>query len=145
MILWNDKDGGEQSRVWCWGFEFKRLFSVLLLKFDEGSREAFHTHAFNSVSLVLRGALHEVQMLAPPANDDGTTTAHKCVTLMHCIPHTPSWRPVFTYRDTFHMVEGRARATWVLTLRGPWADNWREFLPEGARHIRLTHGRRELR
>lgn len=136
MLLWNDKDGGPESRVWCWGFEFKRYFSVLLLKFGEGSREAFHTHAFNSVSLVLCGALHEVQMLG---SGDPTQT--------HCfrhVAHKPSLRLVYTYRDTFHMVEGRAPATWVLTLRGPWVDNWREFIQEGARHIRLTHGRQEL-
>jgi hypothetical protein len=137
MVLWNDKDGGPDSRVWCWGFEFKRLFSVLLLKFGEGSREAFHTHAFNSVSLVLRGALHEVQM-------DEVTTELGPTQLTRHIRHAPSWRPVFTYRDTFHMVEGRAPATWVLTLRGPWVNNWREFITEGARHIRLTHGRKEL-
>jgi len=137
VILWNDKDGGPESRVWCWGLEFKRAFSVLLLKFGEGSREAFHTHAFNSVSLVLRGALHEVQMLPEEERRTGHVTRH--------VRHKPSLRLVRTYRDTFHMVEGRAPATWVLTLRGPWIDNWREFIPEGARHIRLTHGRKELR
>lgn len=136
MILWNDKDGGPQSLVWCWGVEFKKSFSVLLLRFGEGSREAFHTHAFNSVSIVLRGRLREIQLLGAGVMDKHSTCRH--------VEHKPSLRPVFTYRDTFHMVEGRAGATWVLTLRGPWVDNWREFLPKGARHIRLTHGRKEL-
>ena len=48
------KDGGPESTVWgFWLIEIKKLFSVALLCFENGSREAFHTHAFNSVSWVL--------------------------------------------------------------------------------------------
>jgi hypothetical protein len=42
------------------------------------------------------------------------------------------------------MVQGQEVATWVLTFRGRWSPKWREYIPAGARHIRLTHGRTEL-
>lgn len=132
MLLWNAKDGGPESRVWCWGFELKRLCSVLLLKFDGNSRDAFHSHAFNSRSWVLRGELHEHQL------DTSGLTVRR-----HTTFHLPSWRWITTLRSTFHMVDS-VGVTWVLTLRGPWANDWREYLPAGSRHIRLSHGRKVL-
>ena len=56
-ILWGDKDGGSESRVWVWGLESKLFGSILLMCFRKGSREAYHTHAFNAISWVLRGWL----------------------------------------------------------------------------------------
>lgn len=35
--------------------ESKTYGSIVLLNFKEGNREAFHTHAFNSISWVLLG------------------------------------------------------------------------------------------
>lgn len=131
-LLWNAKDGGEESRVWCWGVESKRFGSVLLLKFARGSREALHTHAFNSLSWVLRGSLLETHK-ALFGDGFGLIEIHH-----------PSFHPVVTRRTTFHMVDGVFPANWVITLRGPWVDEWREFLPKLGRFIRLTHGRKEL-
>lgn len=54
------KDGGPESTVTgYWLAEIKSLFSVVLLRFDGKSREAFHTHAFNSWSWVIKGSLTE--------------------------------------------------------------------------------------
>lgn len=126
MILWNDKDGGPESRVWCWGLEVKRAFSVLVLRFDEGSREAFHTHAFNSMSWVLSGMLSEDHYHGDREQ------------------HWPRLLPVVTLRSTYHKVSGLAPRTWVITIRGPWSDTWREFHPPTDTSIKLTHGRKEL-
>jgi hypothetical protein len=125
-LLWNDKDGGPDSKVWCWGIESKRFGSVLFLKFGAGSREAWHSHAFNAISWVLSGAgLKEIELgLSRPR-----------VTLYH-----PSITPVHTYRETFHQVHGLSEATWVLSFRGPWMDEWREHNEHGAQT--LTHGRK---
>lgn len=126
-ILRGEKDGGKESRVRCWGVESKRFGSVLLLKFEEGSREAFHTHAFNSLSWVLAGGLLESNMIGEPRT------------------YPASFVPVVTRRTTFHKVTGLKPANWVLTFRGPWVDVWREFLPRVGRFIRLTHGRKEIK
>ncbi len=58
-ILWGSKDGGPESNVRMWGIESKHFGSVLLLSFAEGSREAFHAHAFSAVSWLLSGCLIE--------------------------------------------------------------------------------------
>ncbi len=118
------KDGGPESRVNGLFFvEYKRLCSVVLLHFLDGSREAYHSHAFNAISWVLRGKLVEQSL-------DGTVTEF-----------TPSLRPIFTPRDMFHKVTSTADS-WVITFRGPWADKWKEFLPGLNRFLTLTHGRK---
>lgn len=122
-FLFCGKDGGPDSTVWgVWLFELKRLGSVALLCFEHGSRDAFHSHAFDSVSWVLRGKLAEIQL------EGGITR------------YTPSFRPILTRRATFHKVHSIGR-TWVLTFRGPWAKTWQEYLPSG-RFVTLSDGRR---
>lgn len=120
------KDGGPYSTVWgFWLIEIKALFSIVLLCFENGSREAFHEHAFNCVSWVLGGELWERHF-------DGRV-----------VIYVPSFRPVITRRSTFHKVTSHGR-TWVISFRGPWANTWREYLPNERRTATLTHGRREV-
>jgi hypothetical protein len=122
-----DKDGGPQSTVWGhWLFEIKSLASVVLLKFEDGSRDAYHTHAFNSVSWILKGRLTEHHLESGSLED-----------------HLPSWRPVITRRETFHKVVSEGN-TWVLSLRGPWAKTWVEWSGRDGRYTELTHGRVEI-
>ena len=121
------KDGGPYSTVLgYWLVELKRLFSIVLLRFDGASREAFHNHAFNSVSWVLKGRLIEEHL-------DGRIEVHK-----------PGLRPVVTRRSTFHKVSSDDR-TWVLNFRGPWAREWKEFIPGTGETVTLGHGRQVLR
>mgnify|MGYP001575993171 CR=1 FL=1 len=55
-LFYYGKDGGPESHVWgFWLIEAKSLFSIVLLRFENGTREAYHSHAFNSLSWVLRG------------------------------------------------------------------------------------------
>ena len=124
-LLWNDKDGGAESRVWCYGLEIKWLFSVLLLRFEEGSREAFHSHAFNAISWVLSGELWE------RLNTWG---------LPRWTIYRPSRKPIRTPRECTHQVRGVAPRSWVLTLRGPWVSTWRDISAAG--DLMLTHGRK---
>jgi hypothetical protein len=120
------KDGGPESTVTgYWLIEAKKLFSIALLKFEDGSRDSYHTHAFNSVSWVLSGAVQEHTL-------DGT-----------CDEYHPSWLPVLTLKERFHRVVSKG-TTWVLTFRGPWDDTWREYSPRASRFSTLTHGRREV-
>jgi len=118
------KDGGPESHVAGFFFvEIKSLFSVVLLHFGSGSREAFHTHAFDAVSWLLSGSLREHHI-------EGNRVWYR-----------PSWRPIFTARETFHKVTSRGDS-WVLSIRGPWAPHWHEYLPSEERYVTLTHGRR---
>ncbi len=128
------KDGGPESKVWGYFFEIKRLFSVVLLRFEDGSREAYHSHAFNSWNWVLKGRLHEYVMT--DHNETGTLVQG------HTNHYKPGWHPVKTLRSTFHKVRSEGRS-WVLSIRGPWSKTWQELVP-GRGVITLTHGRREV-
>jgi quercetin dioxygenase-like cupin family protein len=117
------KDGGAESCVWgFWLVELKRLFSIVLLCFEDGTRDAYHSHAFAAVSWVLRGRLEE-EVLGGER-----------------VTYRPSWRPVWTPRDRFHKVRSVGRS-WVLSFRGPWRSTWYEFVPPSTVRV-LTHGRR---
>jgi hypothetical protein len=132
------KDGGPESKVTgYWLIEAKKLFSVVLLHFENGSREAYHSHAFNSISWVLTGLLieHRLYGASPSYTDQPWVKFYR-----------PSLKPVFTSRENLHRVLSKDDTwvlskddTWVLSFRGPWADNWQEIVPEGWRW--LTHGR----
>ena len=123
-ILHIAKDGGKESNVTgYWLIEAKSLFSIVLLRFSKGSREAYHTHAFNAISWVLKGEMHEYLV------------TNKVIKMK------PSLLPIYTSRDRMHQVLGVADNTWALSFRGPWVDTWKEYLPKLKRYITLTHGR----
>lgn len=115
------KDGGSESPVDAYFlFEFKPLGSVCLLKFKEGRREAFHTHAFTALTWFLKGDLVEEKF-------DGTIT-----------PYKRSLLPKVTRKDNNHRVLAN-KTSWALSIRGPWVDTWTEH-NEGT-VTTFTHGR----
>jgi hypothetical protein len=121
------KDGGPKSTVTgYWLLELKSLFSIALLKFSDGSREEYHSHAFNCVSWVLSGELRE--------------HIHKQVYDRPNV-YRPSWIPIFTWRGTFHRVVSNGD-TWVFTIRGPWRQWWKEYNPWTQKYTTLSHGRK---
>ena len=127
-LMWNRKDGGPESRVYMYGLESKRLGSALVLRFENGSRECYHSHAFEAVSWLLTGGLFE-----------------HLLDRMHRM-HKPSWRPIFTHRKDMHQVVSMGRS-WVVSLRGPWSQNWEEFDPQigkDGEHRLLGPGREVL-
>lgn len=118
------KDGGPESTVSGLFFiEIKNLFSVALLVFENGSRDAYHSHAFNSASWLLKGQLQE-----HIKDREGYNI------------YLPSLMPIYTYRSTFHKVISIGR-TWVLTFRGPWSKTWSEYIPQEDKLIDLKWGR----
>jgi len=125
-VFYKGKDGGLESTVWgYWLCEFKRLFSIVLLKFENGTRDAYHTHAFNCISWVLSGKLEE-------NNFDGNINIYK-----------PSLIPIVTKRSTFHKVVSTGN-TWVISFRGPWLKTWEEYLPIDNKKVVLSDGRKEV-
>lgn len=138
-FLSKSKDGGAESTVWAyWLFEIKSLFSIVLLKFENGSRDAYHNHAFNCISWVLKGKLVEHVKETSPA---GVFRGESYPSLDWDFINTykPSLRPVFTYRDTMHKVVSEG-TTWVVSFRGPWSKTWKEVVQ--GEEITLTSGRK---
>lgn len=121
------KDGGKESHVSGLYFvEIKSWFTVVLLHFSPGTRDAYHSHAFNALSWVFKGRLIERRL------NDSTFV------------YTPSIVPLYTGRSVFHQVIS-VGDTWVLSFRGPWVDKWREFLPLENSYLTLTHGRKVVK
>lgn len=120
------KDGGPESNVTgYWLVECKSLFSIVLLRFDEGGREAFHNHAFSAISWVLSGLIREELL---ETNYDNWLDA--------------SIKPIYTSRKRFHRVQGIAAKTWVLSFRGPWNKYWKEYNHKTGMFTTLTNGRK---
>ena len=120
------KDGGPSSTVTgFWLVEIKSLFSIVLLRFDKGSRDAYHTHAFNAWSWYIKGSVEE-------RFTDGTSKTWKGLNF-----------PKYTSRTCFHKVFAH-ETSWVLSVRGPWLDKWKEYNPKESMTTLLTHGRKIL-
>lgn len=116
------KDGGPESPVDAFFlFEIKALCTVALLRFNEGGREAHHTHAFNALTWFLCGDLTEEDI-------SGSHHVYK-----------RSWLPKITRRSKNHRVIAY-KTSWAFTIRGPWASTWTEDTE--THHTVLTHGRK---
>ena len=125
-LFFKSKEGGPDSSVTgYWLIEWKRVFSIVLLKFDGRSREAYHTHAFNAFSFII-----------PFVSDSLIEwTIHETYgEQVHFLP-----RFFTTPRDRMHKISSWG-VTWVLSFRGPWSDTWQEINEHG--HQTLTRGRK---
>lgn len=123
-LFYKKADGGPNSGVTGYFLiEWKPFFSIGLLHFSKGSREAYHNHAFNAITFWLWGWVLEEY-----------TDKQKFL-------WAPSIIPKYTPRNCYHKVIG-LKETWALTFRGPWKDTWNELRPD--REVTLTHGRKEI-
>ena len=123
-ILQKTKDGGKESTVDAYFLiELKGLFSIALLKFNKGSRNNYHNHAFNAWTWFIKGDMAEHDI-------SGTTKVYK-----------RSWLPKITKRGNFHKVVAKS-PSWCFTIRGKWKDEWKEYNPHTGETITLTHGRK---
>jgi hypothetical protein len=117
-------DGGKDSGVTAYFLiEWKPVFSIGILHFKPGTREAYHSHAFNALTWWLKGKVIEEKL-------NGENKRYYA-----------SFIPKFTSRSNFHKVYAY-KDTYALTFRGPWKDTWEEY--KGGKHITLTHGRKEI-
>ncbi len=125
-IFKHGHDGGENSGVTgYWFIECKPLFSVVLLRFNKGSREAYHSHAFNALTWWLKGEVEEHFQDGSPSKK-----------------WKPSLKPKLTLRKTFHKIYAN-KISWALSIRGPWKETWEEF--NGGVMTTLAHGRKKVK
>ena len=102
-------DGGKNSGVTgYWLIEWKAGFSIVVLRFSKGTREAFHSHAFNALTWWLKGSVTE----AFP------NTAET-------IKWRPSIFPKFTPKHNIHKIIADD-VSWAISFRGPWDRTWQE-------------------
>ena len=108
-------DGGSDSGVTgYWLIEAKSLFSIVLLHFSPGSRDAYHSHAFNALTWWLKGDVvemfkHDPDPFNPPAK-----------------AWRPSLIPKWTPKNCFHKIIAGEKGAWALSFRGPWDPTWFE-------------------
>lgn len=125
------KDGGKDSTVsGFWLFEIKSLFSIVFLIFQDGSRENYHSHAFNAITWFFKGKTVEHTI-----NPNTRQVTEK--------EWTPSMFPKYTPRNQYHKHYSQG-TTWALSFRGPWNDCWQEYNSESDRFTTLTHGRKVI-
>ena len=135
-LLKKMKDGGAESTVTgYWLIEIKLLFSIALMKFEGKSREAYHEHAFNCINWLIKGHLYECTYNPNSRLPGCNETFRRSL--------KASFKPFIIKRTDFHKVSSKG-TSWVLSLRGPWAKTWKEYLPNEKRERTLTHGRIEV-
>lgn len=128
-FLYKGKDGGSESPVTgYWLIEIKSLFSIVLLKFNKGRRENFHSHAFNALTWFLKGNLVEERILS----NHGILRTLK--------GYKKSIFPKLTTRENLHRVKAY-EDSWCISIRGPWKNEWKEYNEKSEKIITLTHGR----
>lgn len=126
-LLQKTKDGGPDSPVDAFFLiEWKKGFSIALLRFNKGAREAYHTHAFNALTWFLSGELTEEQPI-------GKATRQ--------LDYKRSLLPKITIRSNNHRVIAH-KTSWCFTIRGPWEAYWTETRDD--KLVTLTHGRKEV-
>ena len=119
-------DGGKDSGViGFWICEIKWLFSIVILKFKEGTRENYHSHAFNAYTFFISGMVEEELL-------NKETKVWKS-----------SFYPKYTPRNTFHKIRALTE-TWCISFRGPWLNYWYEYSPKNEEYILLTNKRKIL-
>jgi hypothetical protein len=123
-------DGGKDSGVTGYFLiEIKPLFSIVLLHFRKGSRDAYHSHAFNAVTLWLKGYVIEREVMHGDINDISFRQF--------------TWGQFkYTPRECMHKIVA-IDSSWALSVRGPWVNQWREW--RNGKLVYLTHGRKEIK
>lgn len=117
-------DGGKESGVnGFWLFEIKSLFSLVILFFNKGTRENYHSHAFNAYTFFIYGEIEE-QIL------NSNTKIWK-----------PSIYPKYTPKSRFHRVKALEK-TCCISFRGPWQKYWYEYSPKNNQYLLLTNKRK---
>lgn len=117
--------------------EWKPLFSMKLFHFHEtqGCQDRFHTHAFNSVSILLHGDYTEEVISFQGAR-----------TIIEQLPRSRK-RILHIPRNQYHRIT-KSTDCRTLLLTGPWGENFFELRDIGDgkyQHVTCGEGRKDLR
>lgn len=107
--------------------EIKYLFSIYLNIFNTIEQDRYHNHAFNAVSIMMRGWYYEYEM----------TPRIEWPNLIRSL----SVR--FIPRDYVHKIGRSSPNAISITLAGPWAKTWTEIFENGNKKT-LTWGRKVI-
>jgi hypothetical protein len=129
-FLIKKKDGGPDSPVDAYFlFESKRFGSIALLKFNEGMRQQYHSHAFTAWTWFISGLMAEQKYLE-------TEDIYEL--------YSYSLIPKITPKTLIHRVAA-IKNSWCFTIRGPWDNTWIEYDPVKNKTTTFTHGRKILK
>lgn len=121
------KDGGPNSTVdGFFVIEIKRLFSIVVLRFGQGSRDDYHSHAFNALTWWLTRGVIEYTL------KDGKVTSKAW---------GPSLFPKVTPKSQVHKLFA-LKTAWAVSVRGPWSDYWVDVNVEKNTITTYTWGRK---
>lgn len=135
-IFYTKPDGGNDSGVKAYFLiEWKILFSIGILRFNKGSREAYHSHAFNALTWWLKGSVTEARLNCV-FDGEGTLIRKNEDDKKN---FKPSLIPKITLKSNCHKVIAH-ETTYALTFRGPWKNTWNEL--KDNKWVTLTHGRK---
>lgn len=116
ITFWKRKDItlGEQSVSELTILEWKKYFSIKLFHFKstDGVQDRFHTHAFNSLSILLHGDYIEEVI------DGGSWKVNKLKRSRKRFLYIPA--------NEFHRIT-RSNGCRTLLITGPWGDQFKEL------------------
>lgn len=118
--------------------EIKYLFSIYFNIWNTSEQDRYHNHAFNSVSIMLRGWYYEEDRTKLISRELMRTTAWFLLELIQA----PSIR--WIGRNYMHRIHCSACDALSLTFAGPWAKTWQEIKVGDPAVRTFTWGRKEV-
>lgn len=135
IVFWKKKsiNNGLQNVTEITVLEWKRLFSIKLFHFhkSEGCQDRFHTHSFNSISLLLTGNYVEEIL-----NDRRVVKLNRNRNRIIYIPS-----------DEYHRIT-RSDGCRTILITGPWKPYWDELRELGSsryQHVICGAGRTDVK
>lgn len=111
-------------------FECKFLFSIIIFNFikSENVQDRLHTHAFNSISIKIKGSYEEHIL-----QEDGSVSIEPRINIVK-----------YFERNKFHKIGKSKSNCWTILFAGPWRSTWREFDEKLQKINTLTWSRRPI-
>lgn len=94
-------------------FEIKYLCGIIVNIFNTKDQDRFHSHAFHSFSLMLKGHYYEEVI-------ENNKVITKKISKSRIIP-----------KNYIHKIKQSAPNTVSITFEGPWGSSWTEFFDTG--------------